>query len=262
MEDVYILPPTITNVEVISPFSAKVSFTLPEEILHCQQEKKSRRDHRLLQGFIVGIRRRRRRAVLPDLRHIEREIFLPLDTITSKNQNDQNDQNDLNNQNNQNVFELTVPHLLPDQTYTLYVCCLFSEGRGAIAKTSKFKTPKNTEMNSYIWIPICAKIHKYVYSSIFDMMTIEDIHHIEDTQVDHSKRDKKDAVVFSMDYQRMIDYSDNSTAFNMKNNDKDGDQNQHDNQGNIKIARSTPLTASELKELEEYDMILNTQKRE
>ena len=243
MDDVYILPPTITNVEVISPFSAKVSFTLPEEILNFQQEKKSRRDHRLLQGFIVGIRRRRRRAVLPDLRHIEREIFLSLDAVSKNEQSDQN------------IFELTVPHLLPDQTYTLYMCCLFSEGRGAVAKTSKFKTPKNTEMNSFIWIPIRVKVHKYVYSSIFDMMTIEDIHHIEDIQVDHTQRDKKNTVVFSMDYERMIETSKNTNTFNNENNEGE-------NQNEDETARSTPLTTSELKELEEYDMILNTQKRE
>ena len=234
----------ITDTEVLSPFSAKIAFTLPEEILRCQQEKKSRRDHRFLQGFIVGIRRRRRRAVLPDLRHIEREIFLPLDLVSV---------------NDQNIYELTVPHLLPDQTYTLYVCCLFSEGRGAVAKTSKFKTPKNTEMNTYIWVPIRAKIHKYVYSSIFDMMTIEDIHHIEDIQEDHARRDKKDAVVFSMDYQRMIDFSDNSTTFNTQKNEN---KNEDIYQREEKTARSTPLTPGELKELDEYDMILNTQKRE
>ena len=246
MDDVYILPPTITNVDVISPFSVKVSITLPEEILNCQQEKKSRRDHRLLQGFIVGIRRRRRRAVLPDLRHIEREIFLSLDSVTK------------NEQNEQSIFELIVPHLLPDQTYTLYVCCLFAEGRGAVAKTSKFKTPKNTEMNSFIWIPIRLKTHKYVYSSIFDMMTIEDIHHIEDTQVDHAKHDRKNTVIFSMDYERMVEFSKNSNAFDSKKNEKDGYESQRED----KTARSTPLTTSELKELEEYDMILNTQKRE
>ena len=189
----------------------------------------------LIQGFIVGIRTRRQDNV-PSLQHIDREVFISLDNVVEKDSHDE--------------FILTTTHLLPDQTYTFYVCCLFAEGRGATAKSKKVQTPALNDIDMYLWTPLRMKVDKYVYSNVFEMSKIEGIHHYYD-DVDMEKEEEE---VFEKQRETSINLAQstvNPVAPSMNASAFD-----------TQVAKSTPLSKSELKELEECDMILNTQKRE
>ena len=214
---------------------------IPAEIIARRTKEKTTNDKEFIQGFIVGIRTRREDN-LPTLQHIDRELFISLDQATENEDG--------------NEFELTIPHLIPCKSYTLYVCCLFAEGRGATNNSEKVETPALKDIDLYLWTPVRMKIQKYVYNNVHEMVKIEGVHNVNMNE----ELEKEEEAMFNQDSQcssstpaimGLAQSTTNALSMTMR-----------EEEFVKKTARSTPLTASELKELEEYDMILNTQKRE
>ena len=244
----------VAHAEAVDPYTAKMIVRIPAEIIARRAKERQVNDKELIQGFIVGIRTRREDN-LPTLQHIDREVFISLDQTVEK----------------ENEFELTVPHLLPSKSYTLYVCCLFAEGRGATNTSEKVETPALKDIDMYLWSSIRLKIQKYVYNNVHEMAKIEGVHNVNMNE----EMEKEEEAMFSQ-----INPSSPSSSTTTATDEEEPaeptpelaglsqsttnalSKTMTDEEFSKKTARSTPLTTSELKELEEYDMILNTQKRE
>lgn len=179
-------------------------------------------------GFIVGIRKERNDDV-PNMKHVDEEVFYPNDDLIVDHQ-----------------VTLDVTQLKPNCSYYFNVCCLFVQGRTSVATSqSVIHTPPTQNVDTYLWSKIRVKINKYVYDSPYQMQRIETFHYTE-PEID------LDELEYSIHEERVREFGSGTKSLSYG---KKSPEPKHK-------LNFTPVTNSEIKELENCDMLLNTQTRE
>lgn len=217
-DDRFILPPSILSLEVTGPYSAQ---------LVVEVNKMTWPIENLITGFVVGICSKRTDD-LPNMNHVDLEVFVPSQDILNNHQ-----------------ATLTITQLKPNHSYQFNVCCLFAQGRTSSCTSNDFiTTPPTPNMDTYLWSKVRVKINQYVYDNVGQMQKIEgfnsntkeiDLEELETTQLEENIRD----------YGTSGNADVNNPARSRRNR-----------------IRVTPVSNSDMKELLSVDMLLNTQTRE
>lgn len=176
-------------------------------------------------GFIVGIRTERADN-LPNMNHVDLEVFYPNHELIKDHK-----------------MTLDIRQLKPNTAYKFNVCALFGQGRTTAASTETAITTEATDgIDTYLWSPVRVKINNYVYDNVQQMQKIEGIHAIEQ-QID------LDELEYNKAEKRVRDFGASCVTDIEKETVK---------------AKVTylPITNSEMKELTDVDMLINTQTRE
>ena len=117
------LSPTIVSVEPAGCYGATITLKIHEKMWSTE---------RAMSGFVVGIRRERNDD-LPNMNHLDMEVFFP-------------NENSITN----HMVTLNVTQLLPSTSYKFNVCCLFPQGRTAIDVSSVITTEPTPAKDTYI----------------------------------------------------------------------------------------------------------------
>ena len=178
-------------------------------------------------GFIVGIRKERNDDV-PNMKHVDEEILYPNEMIVD------------------HQVTIDVTQLKPNCSYHFNVCCLFVQGRTSVATTpNAIRTPPTQNVDTYLWSKVRVKISKFVYDSPAQMQRIETFHYTE-PEID------LDELEYSIHEERVKEFGSGTKSLSYGKKSPEPKQK----------LNFIPVTNSEMKELENCDMLLNTQTRE
>lgn len=212
------LSPTIVSVEPAGCYGATITLKIHEKMWSTE---------RAMSGFVVGIRRERNDD-LPNMNHVDMEVFFP-------------NENSITN----HMVTLNVTQLLPSTSYKFNVCCLFPQGRTAIDVSSVITTEPTPAMDTYLWSRVRVKINKFVYDTVDEMQKLEAFHptepviDLDELENMHTTKSVEEfgASIHALQYARSV-----STT-------------------NPKM-RVVSVSNADMKELIDADLILNTQTRE
>ena len=193
---------------VTSPYSAEVSFRINEKTWPLEET---------IKGFVVGVIEERTDDV-PDMNHVELEVFFPNEDIIHDHE-----------------VTVNVMQLKPCTSYKFTLCCLFSQGRTTSTTTEEsYTTPPTKAVDTYLWSVIRAKIDHFEYNNMQEMSRMEGFN----------------------GEQRQIGLDELTELTSRKGT---GDEGLPQPPRRIHFE---PVTNAQMKELDTFDMIINTQTRE
>ena len=193
---------------VTSPYSAEVSFRIHEKTWPLEET---------IKGFVVGVIEERTDDV-PDMNHVELEVFFPNEDIIHDHE-----------------VTVNVTQLKPCTSYKFTLCCLFSQGRTTSTTTeASYTTPPMKAVDTYLWSVIRTKIDHFEYNNMQEMSRMEGFNR----------------------EQRQIGLDELTELTSRKGT---GDEGLPQPPRRIHFE---PVTNAQMKELDTFDMIINTQTRE
>ena len=154
---------------------------------------------------------------VPDMNHIELEVFFPNEDIIHNHE-----------------VTVDVTQLKPCTPYKFTLYCLFSQGRTTSVMTEEsYTTPPTKAVDTYLWSVVCAKIDHFVYNNMQEFSRMESFN-----------RQKQ-----------QIGLDELAEITSRKGTGDEGLPR------TPKRIHFEPVTNSQLKDLEEFDMLINTQTR-